>query len=525
MSPDGLSLIGGRPRAGQGRSFQARDSASGEPLPACYQAADAALVAEALELAKQAAPVLAASAGRQRARLLETMADRLAAREADFVALTPLETGLPEARVKGELARTCNQLRAFAALLEEGSWLEARIDPAQPDRQPLPRPDLRSLLRPLGPVAVFGASNFPLAFSVAGGDTASALAAGNPVLVKAHPAHPGTSLLAALALSQAVAECGFPAGAFACLLDDGIEVGRQLVLAPQVKAVAFTGSQAGGRALMDLAASRAEPIPVFAEMGSVNPLYFCPGKLAEAGAALAEQLAASITLGCGQFCTNPGLVVVPQGEAGDAFCIALAERLRAFEGAPMLTAGIGDNYLSRFGVLGRLPGVKVLVAAKGQGTQFGAGLLECGLDALLAEPRLQEETFGPCSLLVRAEPGRFAELAARLDGQLTAGVFHGQGDQALVAELLPHLEARAGRVIFNGFPTGVEVAPAMVHGGPWPACSDSRFTAVGTGAIRRFCRPVCYQDVPQALLPLELRDDNPLGLLRLVDGVPTREGP
>ena len=388
----------------------------------------------------------------------------------------------------------------------------ARIDTADPARTP-PKPDLRSMLRPLGPVVVFGASNFPLAFSVAGGDTASALAAGNPVIVKAHPAHPGTSELVGAIVAEAVKQCGLPAAVFSLLFDAGHEVGSALVVHPHVRAVGFTGSFRGGRALMDLAAKRREPIPVYAEMGSANPVFILPGALAERADALATGLHASFTLGGGQFCTKPGIVFAEQEKS-----TRFSETLRAAVGAgpafSLLTEGIAGAYGKA--VAERTSLKTASGTAAGEGFSAQSALLETTANAFFADPALGEEVFGPTTLLVHCT-GReqMLEAARALEGHLTATVLGTEDDLAAHADLLRVLETKVGRVIFNAFPTGVEVCDAMVHGGPYPATSDGRSTSVGSQAIFRFARPVCYQGMPQSALPPALQDENPLGIPRL----------
>ncbi|MBZ4411454.1 aldehyde dehydrogenase (NADP(+)) [Myxococcus sp. XM-1-1-1] len=524
MSWMGLSLIGaGRGEPG-GATFTGWNPAEGVALEVRFHAARPHEVERACSLAAEAAPSLAALSSRQRAVFLEHIAEALLAAEADFLAVTPKETGLPPARIQGELGRAAGQFRQFARLLEEGSWVDARIDHALPDRKPLPRADLRSMLRPVGPVAVFGASNFPLAFSVAGGDTASALAAGCPVVAKAHPAHPATSERAALAIRAAVSACGLHEGVFSLLFDAGTEVGAALVRHPAIRSVGFTGSRQGGQALMALAASRPLPIPVFAEMGSINPIFVLPEALAARPEAMADSLAASILQGAGQFCTSPGLVVAVEGLGYEAFRARLAEKLGAASPAPMLTPNIAERFREGVGRLAARTDTRTCVRGESRAALGAAALFEAPATVVLAEHALTEEVFGSCAVLTPAkDAAELVRVASGLEGQLTATVLMDAGDTAVAAELFPVLTDRVGRVLVNGVPTGVEVCPAMVHGGPFPASSDGRFTAVGTGAIRRFVRPVCYQDVPDALLPVELRESNPLGLWRTVDGVLKRE--
>lgn len=521
MKPDGASLIGFGSSGPGGAVFRAHDPARDVPLEPSFVSAMAADVARAIALAEAAAPVWAALSGTERGRFLAAVAANLETKAGELAARAHAETGLPEARLLGEVARTCGQLRLLGAVATRGEWLDARIETAQPERRPLPKPDHRSMWRPLGPVVVFGSSNFPFAYSVAGGDTASAWAAGCPVIVKAHPAHPGTSELVGRLILHAVRDGGLPEGTFSLLFDAGHEVGQALVRHPGVKAVGFTGSLRGGRALADLAAARPEPIPVYAEMGSINPVFLLPGALAERAGALAEGLHASAMLGVGQFCTNPGLIVLERSAAGEALVRAVAARLAATPEGTMLTAGIRRSFVAGVEARGAATGVRVLAR--------GAAVAPCGAapvwfetDArtFLGNPALVEEIFGPSSLVVWcADQAEMLDLAGRLAGSLTATVQAGPGDDATLAGLVPVLAERAGRLVHNGWPTGVEVSHAMVHGGPYPAASDGgRSTSVGTRALQRWARLVCYQGFPDGLLLPPLRRDNPLGLRRLVNG-------
>ena len=507
----------------QGNGFRAVNPVTGAELEPSFRSATAQEVQSAVTAADSAFPRFAATSGKERAALLRAIADNLAANGAAIVARANLETGLPLPRLQGELGRTTGQLKLFAELVDEGSWVDARIDEALPERKPLPRADIRSMLRPLGPVAVFGASNFPLAFSVPGGDTASALAGGNPVIVKAHPAHPGTSQLAAEAIHAAVRACGLPEGVFAILFDAGIEVGVALVKQPAIKAVAFTGSASGGQALMKLAAERPEPIPCYAEMGSTNPLFVLPGAMRERGAALAQGLQGSFTLGSGQFCTKPGLVFVPE-EGSGAFLDQLRAGVSTLGGHGMLTPGIAGRYAQ--GVQGRLQSGRAewlagqQSAPEGSGAVASAAVFSVPLAAFLENKALEEEIFGPTTLLVHyGQTGDLLGVARALHGHLTATLHGTEDDLREAGELVRVLEGKVGRILFNGYPTGVEVCHAMVHGGPFPATSDGRSTSVGTAAILRFARPVCYQDFPDAVLPEALRRGNPLGIQRMVNGV------
>jgi alpha-ketoglutaric semialdehyde dehydrogenase len=520
MTLTGESFVGTARVAGTGVAFQGYNPAAAAPLPTVFRSVDAAVVDRAARLAAEAAPAFARLTAKQRGEFLRALAAGLEAATAELAAQANLETGLPLPRLQGEIGRTCGQLRFYAAAVEEGTCLDARIDHADPNRKPLPKPDVRSVLRPLGPVAVFGSSNFPFAYSVAGGDTASALAAGCPVIVKAHPAHPGTSELVAAVIVAAAQQTGMPAGVFSMLFDAGHTVGAALVQHPAIQAVGFTGSLRGGRALMDLAAARPQPIPVYAEMGSVNPVFILPGALAARGADLAAGLHASVTLGVGQFCTNPGLHILPAGSAAQAFLARLGELMAGTPAGAMLTSGICDNYRKGAQRLAGSAGVTTVAQAAAGGAHGGAAqVFVTDAPRFLADHTLAEEVFGPATLAITY--GSDAELLAvarALDGQLTVSVHGTEADFAQHAELLAVLAEKAGRVVFNGFPTGVEVCHAMVHGGPYPAASDSRSTSVGTRAALRFLRPVCYQGAPDAQLPGELKEANPLGLLRLVDG-------
>ncbi|WP_435536187.1 aldehyde dehydrogenase (NADP(+)) [Azospirillum sp. ST 5-10] len=521
MSITGEMLIGAAAVRGGAGDFRAVNPATGEALEPAFGGAGAGEVAGACALAQAAFDAYRETGLAARAAFLEAVAEGILGLGDALVDRAVAESGLPRPRIEGERARTVGQLRLFARTVREGSWIGARIDPALPGRTPLPRPDLRLRHVALGPVAVFGASNFPLAFSVAGGDTASALAAGCPVVVKGHPAHPGTSELVGRAVRAAVAACGLPEGVFSLLQGAGTALGAALVADPRIKAVGFTGSRRGGLALMQVAAARPEPIPVYAEMSSINPIFLLPGALAERAADLGAAFVASLTLGAGQFCTNPGLVLAVDGPDLERFLEAAAAAVGGGVAATMLTPGIHAAYDEGVRRLAADPRVREV--ARGQACagphQCRAALFATDAAAVLADAALQEEVFGASSLVIRcADVAAMAEVAERLEGQLTATVHAGGGDLEAARRLLPVLERRAGRVLFNGWPTGVEVGEAMVHGGPFPATSDGRTTSVGTLAIHRFLRPVCYQDVPAELLPEALRDGNPLGLWRRVDG-------
>jgi NADP-dependent aldehyde dehydrogenase len=526
MPLTGLSFLGSRRGAPGGAPIRGLNPATGESLDPVYFSASTSEVDHAAELAAQAFPVLAAASGKAKGAFLRRIADGLDAIQQPLAERAHLETALPMPRLLGEVGRTTGQLRTFAALVEEGSWVEARLDSPLPDRKPLPRPSLRSMLRPLGPVAVFGPSNFPLAFSVAGGDTASALAAGCPVIVKAHSAHPGTSEMAAEVVQQAVDGAGLPEGVFSLLFDAGIEVGAALVRHPLVEAVAFTGSERAGRALMDIAAARPRPIPCFAEMASSNPVFILPGALRAGSDALAQSLFNSFTLAAGQMCTKPGIVLLPDQAETGGFVNKLSELVAEAAPFTLLTAGIARDYARgtshRATQAERAAQAPIAVATPACPTN--AQLFSTTLDKFLAQPELSDELFGPDTLLVHCHsPAEYLRVAQSLDGHLTATLLGSEDDLVEHRALVALLEKKAGRLIFNGVPTGVEVAHAMVHGGPYPATSDSRFTSVGTMAIYRFARPVSFQNFPDALLPAELQAANPLGILRKIDGVPSRD--
>jgi alpha-ketoglutaric semialdehyde dehydrogenase len=514
-------LIIGLEHVSTGESFRAVNPLDGSPLAGDFSVAGTAEVDRACELAAAAFDPFRQTDLQRRAHFLERCAAQLLELGDELLTRAAAETGLPRARLEGERARTVGQLRLFAAVVRRGDWLTLRIDRAQPERKPLPRPDLRLRKIPLGPVAVFGASNFPLAFSAAGGDTASALAAGCPVVVKAHPSHPGTSELAASAISRAVRECGLPSGTYSHLSGPYNDLGRALVTHPAIKAVGFTGSRAGGLALVSVAASRAEPIPVFAEMSSINPVIILPGALRARAEAIAAGFITSLTLGAGQFCTNPGLVVAIGGPDLDRFLSAAGAGLSKSEPGQMLSQSISANY--RRGVERLTQHAAVAAIARGlPGKELEAhsALFRVAAREFLANAALGEEVFGPSSLAVMcSDEQELRAVIQGLPGQLTATLHLEAADHAAAGRLLPALEAKVGRILFNGWPTGVEVCDAMVHGGPFPATSDSRATSVGTLAIERFLRPVCYQDMPQELLPAELQD-GPAAFGRLVDGKP-----
>ena len=531
MELTGRSIIGNSRGEAVGPAHPGFNPVSGEHLEPGWYAASAEEVERAVTLASTAFDSYRHLTGREKGLFLRTIASRIESIGEVLTARAVAETGLPVARIQGEIGRTCNQLRMFAILVEEGSWVDARIDQADPQRQPLPKPDVRSMYRPLGPVVVFGASNFPLAYSVAGGDTASALAAGCPVIVKAHPSHPGTSELVGLAVSEAVRECGLPEGVFSLLFGAGNDLGEVLVSHPLIKAGGFTGSRSGGKALAALAANRPEPIPFYAEMSSVNPLVVLPGAMRERGETIAAGLHGAVTLGAGQFCTKPGLIFVHDDDATAGFITRLATLMGAEQVFTLLNPGIRQAYTAGTTRLDNKSVVKTLArpainssAAAESGCQTAAALYQTTAASLLAHRELQDEVFGPATLVVTwSSKSELLDLARALEGQLTASIHTNEQDLTDFAELLPILEERAGRLIYNGFPTGLEVCHAIVHGGPWPSTSDGRTTSVGTRAIFRFTRLVCFQGFPQSRLPEELQNSNPNGIWRMVDGRQTQD--
>lgn len=504
--------------------YRAVNAATEEPMDPEFAVATATEVDAAVKAAVAAFPKFRSQPAGARAAFLRAIADEIEALGDALVERCMAETGLPEGRIKGERGRTCGQLRLFATVVEEGSWVDARIDTAIPDREPVPKPDIRRMMIPIGPVAVFGASNFPLAFSTAGGDTASALATGNPVVVKAHPAHPGTSEMVARAITKAAVATGMPDGVFS-MVHGFAEVGQALVNHPDLEAVGFTGSHQAGRALFDLAAKRARPIPVFAEMGSINPVFVLPGAL-DSAESLAAGFVDSVTMGCGQFCTNPGLVVALDGEALDGFVSAVAERIGGVEPGVMLTPSIRDGFVRGATALKSHEAVTTVAEAPSRnGAARASGVVfSTSANDFMKDPSLHAEVFGPSTLIVRCDTEeQMLEVARSLEGQLTATVRMGDADKSLAGNLMTILSTKVGRVLVNGFPTGVEVCPSMQHGGPYPASTDSRFTSVGTAALFRFVRPVAYQSVPADLLPRELADENPMKIWRMVNGVRTRK--
>lgn len=479
---------------------------------------------EAAKLASEAFESYRNFTAERKAGFLRVIADEIEALGDVLIESYCLESGLPEGRAKGERGRTVGQLRTFANTLEDGSWVEASIDTALPERTPVPKPDIRKMLFPMGPVAVFGSSNFPLAYSTAGGDTASALAAGCPVIVKSHPMHAGTGELVASAILNAAKKTAMPNGVFSNLNSSGIEVGQQLVKHPVIKAVGFTGSIKGGTALYKLANERPEPIPVFAEMGSINPVVVLPSALEEKGNYWAEQYAASIMLGAGQFCTNPGLILGLKSKTLDTFISTLGKEIAKLEPSCMLHPNIYGNYEQGKQTAVAQAGTRSITAFETEPQPYFAQQLVLTTEGenFLENPKLHQEVFGPFSIVVQCEDSdELTNILKHLEGQLTGTILGNQEEVSNHENIVAALGSRVGRIIFNGVPTGVEVCPSMVHGGPFPASTDSRFTAVGPYAIKRWVRPVAFQNWPRDLLPSALRDENPLQILRLVNGVYT----
>ena len=496
-SPHGKHLIAGD-WVGNTQTFQS------SPLtgpPHSFAAGSVANVDAAVKAAEDAFWDYSATSRQARADFLTKIAEEIDARGEAITEIAMQETGLPEARLVGERGRTTGQLKTFAAHILADDFLDKRHDQALPDRQPLPRPDLKMVQRPIGPVAIFGASNFPLAFSTGGGDTAAALAAGCPVIFKGHSAHPGTGELVAEAFSAAVKACGLPAGTFSFLQSAGNEVGAALVQHPLIKAVGFTGSLKGGRALFDLCAARPEPIPFFGELGSVNPMFLLPNAAQTRGEALGQAWAGSLTMGAGQFCTNPGIVVTLAGQEASFEASAIAALKEAAPQA-MLTDGIASAYKDGKQAFDQHSGVECLLSTASEGRAASPNVYKTSAANLMAQPALSEEVFGPLGLIVVADTfEQMQDLAKSLEGQLTCSLLMNDADLEQAQSLMPILERKAGRILANGFPTGVEVADAMVHGGPYPASTNFGATSVGTMAIRRFLRPVCYQNLPTSLVP------------------------
>ena len=524
MTLDGGNLIGGNWSGEGGVRFRGVDPRTHAELDPEFHEATTDEIDRAVRLAHDVFPSYRRMPATPRSAFLRAIADELVALGSVLIERAHLETALPVARLEGERGRTVGQLRLFADLLDEGSWVDARIDRGDATRAPAPKPDLRRMLVPLGPVAVFGASNFPFAFSVAGGDTASAFAAGCPVVCKAHPAHPGTSALAAGAIDRASVSCGISRGVFSMVHGWSHEVGLALVRHPLVAAVGFTGSLRGGRALYDAAAARPEPIPVYAEMGSINPVFLLPSAAAAAGNALADGLAQSMTLGSGQFCTNPGVIVGMRGEALDRVAGALADRIAAAAASVMLYSQLAKSYTGAVALAQAKGATLVAQGATDDAHRITPALLRVNSQQFIEHQELREEMFGPASIVVAASDGDDLErVAEAMEGQLTATIHGTPAELREHQGLVDILQRKVGRLLFNGYPTGVEVGHAMQHGGPYPASTDSRSTSVGSAAISRFARPLCFQNFPDESLPGALRNDNPHGIWRLLDGRLSRD--
>ncbi len=521
MKIKGLNYIGNK-LSGEGKiTFQAQNPQNRQKLLPEFCEATRGEIEQANLKAESAYYAYSSKSGRERSFLLEKIADEIIALDNGLIKRCVEETGLSKERLTAERGRTVNQLRLFANLLREGSWVDARLEIGDPHRQPVPKPDIRSMKRALGPVGVFGASNFPLAFSVAGGDTAAALAAGCTVIVKAHPAHPGTCEMVAYAIRQAIIKTKMPDGTFSMVQGRSNMVGMSIARHPFIKAIGFTGSFNGGKAIYDAATKRPEPIPVYAEMSSTNPVFILPGALRERKGEIAKELTTSVTLGAGQFCTNPGLVFIEECKAAREFIEETAQNMHRVPSATMLTSQIYEDYENGIKRISKQKGVRLVIRGYlgGSGYQGRACLLQTMARNLLSNLILEEEIFGPSTLLVITDSKvELLKAARNLKGHLTATLHATRKDLRNYAELIAVLEQKVGRLIVNGFPTGVEVCHSMVHGGPFPATTDSRSTSVGTAAINRFARPVCYQNFPNEMLPDELKDENPLKIWRLVNG-------
>jgi len=501
--------------------FYAINPATNQNLEGEYTNSTQDEINEAVQKATQAFDIYRKKDKESIANFLDQVAEEILNLGDTLLERCHLETALPMGRLQGERGRTMNQLKLFASVVREGSWVDARIDTAIPDRKPFPKSDIRHILQPLGPVAIFGASNFPLAFSVGGGDTASALASGCTVVVKAHPAHPGTSELVASAFQNAVKKCDMPEGTFSLVQGNTNAVGKTLVEHPSIKAVGFTGSLRGGKALFDLANARLEPIPVFAEMGSTNPVFILPNALKERAKATAIGMANSVTLGVGQFCTNPGLTFMEKSEIADEYCYHLSTAINEKTAGTMLTSGIKSAYENGIENTSSIEGVQALALGQTAKTSNGvaAKIFKTSIENFHKNEGLSEENFGPSNIVIIAETkAQILQAAKNLKGHLTATIHGTEEDFAEYKELFSILEQKVGRIVINAFPTGVEVCHSMVHGGPYPATTAIQTTSVGTNAIKRFVRPICFQDYPASLLPKALHDSNPLGIWRMVDG-------
>lgn len=518
----GNNRVGLSPSAKGNQFLKSFSTVTQNELPEKFSIAADEEVNETIEKASAAFRVYKNKTDNEKATFLETIGEEILALGDELIERAMLESGLPKARLTGERGRTVGQLKLFAELLKEGSWVEAVIDSAMPERTPVPRADIRKMLVPIGPVVVFGASNFPLAFSTAGGDTASALAAGNPVIIKAHQSHLGTNEMIGNAINNAVKKCNMPDGVFSFLIGKGSEIGIKLVTHPGVKAVGFTGSQHAGMAIYKAAANdRKEPIPVYAEMSSINPVLLLPVKIKNT-ANLAEQIAASVMLGSGQFCTNPGLLFLLEDEHSQKFIQQLTVTMSSTPSSTMLNPGICRSYYEGRLVLKEQAGVKALLDGEDHSSEYKASpfLSEVTCRDFLMNPHLQKEIFGPSTLLVLCQSKEELLFAVEaLEGQLTGTIWGDEDDLITYKDCINALENKVGRILFNGVPTGVEVGYAMVHGGPFPATTNANSTSVGADAIKRFTRPLCFQDCPETILPAALQSKNPLNIMRRVNGI------
>jgi 2,5-dioxopentanoate dehydrogenase len=522
----GQNFIGNDLSAEGTVSFRTFSPVSLEQLPEVFIQVTAAEVESAVAKAVKAYGVYKKKSGIEKAAFLRAIADEIEMLGNQLIERACAESGLPEGRIIGERGRTTGQLRLFATLLEDGNWVEASIDTALPNRMPAPRSDIRKMLMPIGPVVVFTASNFPLAFSTAGGDTASALAAGNPVIVKVHPYHTGTNELVAGAVVRAAEKTGMPDGVFSSLNAIDFTVGESLVIHPDVKSVAFTGSFVGGKSLYTLAQKRKNPIPVFAEMGSVNPVILMPERLKDNVEALAATIAGSINMGAGQFCTNPGVIILLKSAEADAFQAALASQITEMLPAPMLHPNISNTFMSKTNQFFENSTVRKLAESASEGGELRGRPVVAKITGkdFIQQPGVAEEIFGPFSLLIECSGvEEFSEVLKSFEGQLTTSVLGTQNDFLMFKSQIEIIQEVVGRLIFNGVPTGVEVCYSMQHGGPYPSTTDGRFTSVGTDAIKRFVRPVAFQDAPDEYLPSELKDVNPLAIWRRVNGILSKE--
>lgn len=528
MNLTGRHLIGNSESASSSSSFSPANPSLGTALEPCYFEATEKEIDDAVTLAVAAFDPFRRLIAEARADFLDAIANETLALGDELLQRASAETGHPLPRCASERDRAVLHTRQFAELIREGSWVDARIDLPDPTRQPLPKPDVRSLMQPVGPVAIFGASNFPIAISVLGADTMSAFAAGCPVIIKAHPGHPGTCELAARAILRAAASTRMPEGVFSLLHGKSNEVGTRLVSHPGITAAAFTGSLGGGRALFTVANSRPVPIPFYAEMGSVNPVFVLPGALRARASRIAEGFVAALTAGVGQFCTNPGLVLGLESEEWADFSELAREKVTAFKPATMLHAGIHGAYQSGIADLMTRESVELLghsaIEADPAKCEAAAYLFQTTQQGLLGDPTLFNELFGPVSTLVSCgAPSDMIAIAEKLEGSLSATIHGTENDLAEYRELVTVLQRKAGRLIFNGYPVGIEVCHSMHHGGPYPATTHSHFTSIGTRAVSRFVRPVCYQDWPDTMLPMELQNANPRGIMRLLNGERTRD--